>query len=318
MTTIAVIGTYQLMVDELRRALPDERFVRVQRGGPFSAAAAAELALGWAGPEAVRSLLEVAPALRWLHTTSAGVDRLLIPELSERKGFVLTNNSGSYDAPIGEFVIAAMFAAAKRLPDYQRAQAQRRWEKDLEHLELRDATLVVFGMGSIGGEVARLACALGVRVIGVRRRLGAGGIAGVAEVVGPDRLAEAASEADFVAVTAPLTPATRGAISAEVLARMKPTAWIINIARGAIVDEPALLAALKERRIGGAAIDAWWTEPLPPESEWWSLPNVIATPHVSHSSPRVRERTLALFLENYRRWQTGEPLLNVVDFGAGY
>ncbi|MEK7860000.1 MAG: NAD(P)-dependent oxidoreductase, partial [Chloroflexota bacterium] len=143
-------------------------------------------------------------------------------------------------------------------------------------------------------------------------------VPGVERIVGPDALADVVPEADFLAVTAPLTPATTGIVSAEIIARMKPAAWVINIARGAIVDEPALLAACRDRRIGGAAIDAWWTEPLPPESDWWSLPNVIATPHVSHSSPRVRERTLALFLENLRRWKAGEPLLNVVDPVAGY
>jgi len=140
----------------------------------------------------------------------------------------------------------------------------------------------------------------------------------VHEVVPPERLGDVAGQADFLAVTAPLTPATRGLVSREVIARLKPTAWIVNIARGAIVDEPALLEALKAKRIGGAAIDAWWTEPLPSDSEWWSLPNVIATPHVSHSSPRVRERTLGLFLENLRRWKAREPLLNVVDMRAGY
>jgi len=192
--------------------------------------------------------------------------------------------------------------------------------------------MVVVGLGSIGGEVARLASAFGMRVVGVRRRVmssdarvdgltrlaGAVGLPGVAAVVPPERLADVAADADFLVVAAPLTPATRGLVSREVIARMRPTAWIVNIARGAVVDETALLEALRGGRIAGAAIDAWWTEPLPPESEWWDLPNVIATPHVSHSSPRVRERTLELFLENLRRWKAGEPLLNVVDLEAGY
>ena len=318
MTTIAIVGTYQVMVDELERALPQDRFVRVDRGGPVDAAADAEVAVGWAGPDVLRSLFQVAPRLRWVHVTSAGVDRLLVPEITTRPDFVLTNNSGSYDASIGEFVIATMFAAAKHLPEHQRAQLERRWEKEVVHLELREATLVVFGLGSIGGEVARLASALGMRVIGVRRRPDGAAVPGVERVVGPERLADVAPDADFLAVTAPLTPSTHGAISADVIARMKRSAWIVNIARGAIVDEAALLGALKEKRIGGAAIDAWWTEPLPPESEWWTLPNVIATPHISYSSARVRERTLALFLENLRRWKDHRSLLNVVDMEAGY
>lgn len=318
MTTIAVLGAFPSMPDDVERAVPDDRVIRIDRRGPFDDAGEVEVALGAPHPDLIAEFLGRAPRLSWLHTVSAGVERLLIPEISSRRGFTLTNNSGSYDVPIAEFVIAAILSAAKHLPDYQRAQEQKKWGREHVHTELRDATLVVVGMGSIGGEVARLACGLGMKVIGVRRRLDLAGIPGVSRVIPPERLADVAGEADFVAVTAPLTPATRGLVSREVIARLKPTAWVVNIARGAIVDEPALLEALRAKRIGGAAIDAWWTEPLPPDSEWWSLPNVIATPHASHSSPRVRERTLALFLENLRRWKSKEPLLNVVDLDAGY
>jgi phosphoglycerate dehydrogenase-like enzyme len=318
-TTIAVLGWFASMPEDIERAIPGERIVRFERRGPFDAAADIEVALGAPAGELVREFLGHAPKLRWMHTMSAGVDRFLIPEIVGRKDFTLTNNSGSYDVPIAEFVLGVMLAASKHLPDYQRAQELRRWEKEHPHTELRDATLVVLGLGSIGGEIARLACAFGMRVIGVRRRLDLPGVPGVNEIVPPERLADVIGEADFLAVAAPLTPATRGLVSRDVIARMKPTAWLVNIARGAVVDEAALLEALKARRIGGAAIDAWWTEPLPSESEWWwSLPNVIATPHVSNSSPRVRERTLGLFLENLRRWKAREPLLNVVDLQAGY
>jgi phosphoglycerate dehydrogenase-like enzyme len=317
-TTIAVLGSFPSMPDDVERAVPGDRVVRVDRRGPFDVASDAEVALGAPHPDMIAEFLRRASRLSWLHTVSAGVERLLIPEVVERDGFTLTNNSGAYDVPIAEFVLATMLAAAKHLPDYQRAQRSARWIDEHRHTELRDSTLVVLGMGSIGGEVARLAGAFGMTVIGVRRRLDLAGIPGVTRVVPPERLANVAAEADFIAVTAPLTPATRGLVSREVIARMKPTAWIVNIARGAIVDEPALIEALRAKRIGGAAIDAWWTEPLPPESGWWKLPNVIATPHASHSSPRVRERTLALFVENLRRWKAREPLLNVVDFRAGY
>jgi phosphoglycerate dehydrogenase-like enzyme len=317
-TTIAVLGWFPSMPEDLERAVPGERIVRFERSGPFEAAADIEVALGAPAGDLIREFLAHAPKLRWMHTMSAGVERFLIPELVARKDFTLTNNSGSYDVPIAEFVMAAMLAAAKRLPDYQRSQQRSHWDKDHQSAELRDSTVVVLGLGSIGGEVARLASAFGMRVIGVRRRLDLPGVPGVAAVVPPDRLGEVIGEADFLAITAPLTPATRGLVSRDVIARMKPTAWLVNIARGAIVDEAALLDALKTGRIGGAALDAWWTEPLPAASEWWSLPNVIATPHVSHSSPRVRERTLGLFLENLRRWKAREPLLNVVDVRAGY
>jgi phosphoglycerate dehydrogenase-like enzyme len=316
--TIAVLGFFPSMPDDLERAVPGERIVRFERRGPFDAAADIEIALGAPAGDLIRDFLAHAPKLRWMHTMSAGVDRFLIPELVGRTDFTLTNNSGPYDVPIAEFVLGVMLAAAKHLPDYQRAQERRRWDKEHPHTELRDATLVVLGLGSIGGEIARLASAFGMRVVGVRRRLDLPGVLGVAEIVPPERLADVVGDADFLAVAAPLTSATRGLVSRDVIARMKPTAWLVNIARGAVVDEAALLEALRAQRIGGAAIDAWWTEPLPTESEWWTLPNVIATPHVSNSSPRVRERTLALFLENLRRWKAREPLLNVVDLRAGY
>lgn len=318
MTTIAVLGWFPSMPDDLERAVPDDRVVRFERRGPFDAAADIEVALGAPAPDLIRNFLANAPRLRWLHTMSAGVERLFIPEIVGRPGFTLTNNSGAYDVPIAEFVLGVMLAAAKRLPDHQRAQAVAHWGREQPHMELRGATVVVLGLGSIGGEVARLASAFGMRVIGVRRRLDLPAVPHVADVVAPERLADVVGEADFLAVTAPLTPATRGLVSRDVIARMKPSAWIVNIARGAIVDEPALLEALTAGRIGGAAIDAWWSEPLPPESEWWKVPNVIATPHASNSSPRVRERTLEMFLENLRRWKAREPLLNVVDLVAGY
>ena len=318
MTTIAVLGWFPSMPDDVERALPDDRIVRFGRTGPFDEAKDIEVALGAPGQDLIREFLAHAPRLRWLHTMSAGVDRFLIPEIVGRADFTLTNNSGPYDVPIAEFVLATMLAAAKRLPHYQRAQAAASWDREVRLVELRDATVLILGTGSIGGEVARLTAAFGMRVIGVRRRPDQPKPAGVAVVVTPERLGDVIGEADYVVVATPLTPATTGLVSRDVIARMKPTAWLINIARGAIVDEVALLEALKAKRFGGAALDAWWTEPLLPESEWWSLPNVIATPHVSNSSPKLQQRTLDLFLENLRRWKAREPLVNVVDLKAGY
>ncbi len=257
-----------------------------------------------------REILAAAPRARWIHTISAGVENL-VEELAGRDGVILTNNSGAYDAPIAEFVLALALAAAKQLPQHGRNQRERRWDDAARHVELRGATMVVVGMGSIGGEVARLAAAIGMRVIGVRR---SGGTApGVERVVGPDRLVEVAREADYLAIAAPLTPATRGLVSRDVIAALPRHAWVINIARGAIVDEAALLEAVRDRRIGGAALDVFTEEPLPADSPWWGLDNVIVTPHHSSSSPRVRDRTYALIEENVRRWRASEPLLNVVD-----
>jgi phosphoglycerate dehydrogenase-like enzyme len=208
-----------------------------------------------------------------------------------------------------------VFGAAKQLHLYRDQQTRREW-KDQDHHELRGETVVVFGAGSIGAEVVRLASAIGLRTIAVRRT--GGPVLGASRVVTPDKLAAVASEADYLVIAAPLTPATRGAVSREVLAAMKPSAWIINIARGAIVDEPALIDALAAGKLGGAALDTFAKEPLPADSPLWAMPNVVITPHTSNSSPKVRERTLTLFVENVRRYKAGEPLLNRVDWDAGY
>lgn len=299
----------------LAAALPDDEIIRIADEGDLGRAADAEVAFGGISGDRVQKLLAAAPGLRWYHTPAAGVDRLLdIPEFRAR-GITITNNSGSYDIQIAEHVLAFIFGAAKRLHLYRDQQARREW-KDQEHDELRDQTVVVFGAGSIGGEVVRLAAAVGMRVIAVRRS--GGPLPGASRVVTPDRLAEVSALADHLVIAAPLTPATRGAVSREVLSRMKPTAWVVNIARGPIVDEAALAEALAAGRLGGAALDTFAKEPLPADSPLWTLPNVIITPHTSNSSPRVRERTLALFVENVRRYKAGEPLLNQVDFEAGY
>jgi phosphoglycerate dehydrogenase-like enzyme len=296
-------------------ALPDDEIFRIADENDLSPAADAEIAFCGTTTDRSRKLIVAAKKLRWFHTPSAGVDRFLeIPEFRERK-IVLTNNSGSYDIQIAEHVLAFIFAAGKRLHLYRDQQHQSVW-KDSEQHELRGETVVVFGAGSIGGEVVRLASAVGMRVIAVRRSGGA--VPGAARVVGPDALAATAAEADYLVVAAPLTPATRGAVSRAVLGRLKSTAWVINIARGPIIDEPALIEAVAAGRIGGAALDTFDAEPLPADNPLWKMPNVIITPHSSNRSPKVRERTLALFVENVRRYKAGEPLLNQVNFEAGY
>lgn len=296
-------------------ALPDDLVISIKEEADLSKVADAEVAFCGTSGDRSRKLLQAAPKLRWFHTPSAGVDRFLdIPEFRARK-IMLTSNSGSYDIQVAEHVMAFIFGAAKRLHLYRDQQARHEWT-DQDHHELRDETVVVFGAGSIGGEVVRLASAVGLRVIAVRRS--GAPVPGAQRVVTPDALADVAAEADYVVVAAPLTPATRGAVSREVLGRMKPSAWVINIARGPIIDEPALIEALTAGKIGGAALDTFVREPLPADSPLWSLPNVVVTPHTSNSSPKVRERTLALFVENVRRYKAGERLLNLVDWDHGY
>ena len=317
MTTIAVLGNWasQPTADALRAALPDDRIISVQ-GEDLVPAAEAEAAFGGFSAERLRAVVAATPKLRWVHTFSAGVDRH-VPELASRDDVVLTNNTGAYDIPIAEHVIAMIFAAAKRMPEHLAAQRRSEWQREVPHAEVRGATLVILGMGSIGSELARLAGGVGMRVIGIRRDPSRPA-PGVERVVAPERFAEVVREADYLAVTAALTPKTKGMVSAEVIGALKPTAWLINIARGPIVDEAALATALKERRIGGAALDVFETEPLPADSPLWAFENAILTPHISNSSPKVRDRSLALVVENVRRFKAGGPLLNLVDRSIGY
>ena len=315
MTNIVVWSAFSTSPDMVTARFPEDRIFAIADEQGLAAAADAEVAFSGNNPRRVRKLLDATPKLRWYHTVSAGVENMPLPELAQR-GIVLTNNSGSYDIQIAEHLMAFVFAASRQLHRYRDNQRASEW-KELQHQELRDATIVVFGMGSIGGEIARLASAVWMRVIGVRRKA-ATSQPGIDRVVTADRLADVVGEADYLAIAAPLTSATRGAISREVISRMKPTAWIMNIGRGAITDEPAMIEALQAKRIAGAALDVFTTEPLPKERPLCALDNVIITPHHSGSSPRATERTLTLFAENLRRYKAGEPLINRVDFEAGY
>jgi phosphoglycerate dehydrogenase-like enzyme len=315
MTKIAVWGSFGGMAADLPKQLPDEDVVAPKDESELSKAADAECAIGTNNGARVRKLLDAAPKLRWYHSVGAGVEDLVGVREFRDRGITLTNNSGPYDIQIAEHALAFILAGAKRLHVYRDQQTRRNWKEHRQD-ELRGSTLVVYGLGSIGGEIARLGAALGMHVIGVRRRVEA--VAGVDRIVPPELLADVAAEADYLAIAAPLTRSTRGAISRDVMGRMKTTAWIVNIARGAIVDEDALVEALRAGRLGGAGLDAFTTEPLPADHPLWTLENVMISPHSSNSSPHVRERTLALFNENLRRFKAGEDLLNRVDFEAGY
>ena len=315
MTRAALLSGFGDISKELSAVLWGEELIVLPREGDLSAVADVEIAFGTNNGARVSAFLGEATRVRWYHSLGAGVENLVVLPHFRERSIVLTNNSGAMDIPIGEHVIAMLLAAAKRLYLYRDQQRASEW-KEHQQQELRGATLVVFGLGSIGAEAARLAAALGMRVIGVRRS--GTPVPGVERIVPPEQLGDAVAEADYVAICAPLTHATRGAVSREVIAQMKPNAWIINIARGAIVNEEALTEALQARRIGGAALDALTVEPLPRESPLRSLENVMITPHSSNSSPNVRQRTVGLITENLRRYKAGEPLLNVVNLEAGY
>jgi phosphoglycerate dehydrogenase-like enzyme len=290
---------------------PEDDVVTIYVDEDMAAAAGAEVGIGGLDGNRLRALLRVAPDLRWYHAMSAGVDDLMIPEVLGRRELDITNGSGAYDQPVAEYVLATILAAAKQLPTSYRAQLRHEWQSYRDIADVRGATLVVVGMGSIGSALANLARSIGMRVVGVRRTAGKGSVP-------IEQLADVVAEADYIAVCVAFTPETRNLIDAKIVERMRPSAWIINVSRGAVIEESALLAACREGRIGGAALDVWWTEPLPPESPWWDLPNVIVTPHRAALSPTLHQRSLELLAENLRRFRLGEPLMNLVDKQQGY
>ena len=286
------------------------------------AAALARVEVLFTSPVIPDDIVDRAPKLRWVQLTSAGVDRLLDGRLAH-SGVTITTASGVHSVPIGEYAMGVMLAFAKGLPGAIRAQAERTWRPYLAE-ELHAKTVGIVGLGAIGGYVARLAKADGMRVLAVRRsaeRRSTGGEAGfsdVDELLPPSDLPYLLSEADYVVVAVPLTSESRGLIGERELRAMKLTARIINIARGAIIEEASLVRALKEGWIAGAALDVFEKEPLPAESELWGMENVILTPHISGGTPVYMERAVALFCENLRRYLEGEPLRNAVEVARGY
>jgi phosphoglycerate dehydrogenase-like enzyme len=286
---------------------------------------------GWLVAEAFDRLLARAPHLTWVHSATSGVERALTPAALARDVLV-TNARGVFSRPIAEHVLLMILAVSRHLPQLLELQHERTWQP-LEGRELRELTIGIVGYGSLGRAVASLASAFGARVIAMRRRPEAGSAAEAAgdgeedgfpfeprldRVVGPDGLHDLLAESDIVVLAAPLTPATDGMINEAALAAMKRDAWLVNVARGRLIDDTALIRALRDNRIGGAALDAFRDEPLPPASPYWELSNVIVTPHTAWSSARVLDRSIDLFCDNLRRFSRGEPLRNVVDPSAGY
>jgi phosphoglycerate dehydrogenase-like enzyme len=260
--------------------------------------------------------------LRWVQTSAAGVGSMLSPELIASP-IVVTNARGIRARAIAEHVMGMTLALARRLPTAMRRQREHVWaveelEQDCAIMTLSGRQVVVVGLGSIGQQIARLASAFGLHVSGVRQRTDQPPPVGVDVVVSPDRLTELLSSADIVVLAAPLTPATRGLINRSTLAACKRGAFLINIGRGKLIDDEAVVSALEEGTLGGAALDVFTNEPLPPDSPYWDLPTVIVTPHVSGAMEDYWTPLVTLFADNLRRFEHGQPLINVVDKQIGY
>lgn len=246
-----------------------------------------------------------APNLRWLHTFSAGTDHPIFGQFRDR-GVRITSSSGAHATPIARTVLLYLLGLSRGIHKLLRDQATHTWDPQ-PFDDLGGKTIGVVGMGPIGREIIRLTAALGMRTIGMRRA-----VLGdePCETWTLDRMRELAATVDVLAVALPLTDDTRGIVSAEVIAAMRPGSVFVNVGRGALVDEPALVDALASGRLGGAGLDVFATEPLPPDSPLWDLPNVIITPHNSANTAEAAERGMEIFLANLAAYTKGEPLRN--------
>jgi phosphoglycerate dehydrogenase-like enzyme len=274
-------------------------------------------------PNLTRDMLAASPRLRWIQSPAVGVGHMLFAEMVASR-VIITCARGIRARAIAEHVLGVVIAVARQLHTAVRRQVEHRWAQD----ELESDTSAIFtlqgrrmgivGLGSIGTEIAALAAAFGLRVAAVRRRLDRPVPGSVAEVMPPERLDDLLASSDVVVVAAPHTRSTEQLIGARELAVMKRGAMFVNISRGTIVDDDALVAALRSGHVAGAALDVFAREPLESSSPYWDLPNVIVTPHTAGAMADYWTPLVALFSENLRRFERGDPLLNVVDKEAGY
>ncbi|MDA1337477.1 MAG: D-2-hydroxyacid dehydrogenase [bacterium] len=266
-------------------------------------------------PRAIPDLSR-AEKLQWVHSFSAGMDRVLTPELVN-SSVLASNSSGIHATPIAEHIIAFLLIFTRQLYQSFRNQQEKTWQRINELTELKEKTVLVIGLGKIGSETARIASCFGAHVIALDTK-GKEKPSFVEELGVIEQLAPFLGRADFVILTLPHTKETHHFINKESLEMMQSHAVLVNIGRGGVVDEQALVVALKEKRIGGAALDVTEEEPLPEESPLWSMENVIITPHHSGISERYMERAIDLFCVNLKAYLAGEDLPSLVDKSAGY
>jgi phosphoglycerate dehydrogenase-like enzyme len=283
------------------------------------AAPDADVIFNWSGSRALlREVFLMAPKVRWVHSRSAGLDNLLFPELVESP-VPLTNGTGVFSLSLGEFALAAILYFAKDFRRMIRNQMAGRWEQ-FDVLEISGQTVGIAGYGDIGRAVAERVRAMGMRVFALKRHAPPPGHADplIERFYLPEQRVEMIAECDYVVVAAPLTPETRGMIGAAEFAAMKPSGVMINVGRGPVIDEDAMVKALTEGRIKGAGLDVFTHEPLPDGHPFYRLENVLLSPHCADHTADWLEQAMRFFLENFERFRKGEPLRNVVDKKLGY
>lgn len=266
----------------------------------------------------LREVFGMCPRVQWVHNRSAGLDNVLFPELIASP-VPLTNGSGVFSPSLGEFALASILYFAKDLRRMIRSQEAGRWDQ-FDITEIAGQTVGIVGYGDIGRAVATRVKAMGMRVLAVKRHAPPPDNVDplVARIYSPDRLHEMLPQCDYVVLSAPLTPETKSMIDSAAFARMKRDAVVINIGRGPVVDEAALIDALSSNRIKGAALDVFDREPLPENHPFYKLANVLLSPHCADHTPDWLERAMQFFLDQFARFSKGEPLRNVVDKQLGY
>ncbi|MBI4462193.1 MAG: D-2-hydroxyacid dehydrogenase [Acidobacteria bacterium] len=308
------------LVTAVRQRYPDMRAAHLKSYERLREQARdADILVGWSiRPEQFAQ----AARLKWIHSLAAGVGQLMYPEL-RRSAVVVTNARGVHAVPMAEYTLGLMLSLARHLPSAFRYQQQKHWaqqeiwDEQPHPMELNGRTLAIVGYGAIGHALAERARGLGMRIVAVKKDV-TRDAEGADEVYPADKLADALSQADFVVLTVPETPESERMFGRYQFGLLKQSAYFLNIARGKLVDQEALLDALQRKRIAGAAIDVADPEPLPPDSPLWLLDNLIISPHLSAVSERLWHRQAALLLENLDRFFSGRELRNVVDKQRGY
>ena len=284
-----------------------------------SSAPTAEVIFNWSGSlDLIRCVFLLAPRVRWIHSRSAGLERTLFPELIA-SDVIMTNGSGVFSPSLGEFALAAILYFAKDFRRMLRNQVAGRWEP-FDVLPISGQTVGIVGYGDIGRAVASRVRAMGMNVLAVKRHVSAQNVSDpfAEKIYPPDRRKEMLSLCDYVVVAAPLNSETMQLIGAAEFACMKSTAVIINVGRGPVIDEPAMIHALSQKKIKGAALDVFDEEPLPDGHPFYKLENVLLSPHCADHTPDWLDNAMRFFLAQFHRFVRGEPLLNIVDKKLGY
>jgi phosphoglycerate dehydrogenase-like enzyme len=306
------------LLEELRAEHPDVEFVAASPDTLTRAIQGADAYLGYALPR--EAYLAAGPQLRWVHATSAGIERIVDNPDIVASDVIVTNARGGHAACIAEHTFAMLLLLTRQLLQAHADQQAHSWDRSgmsARSRELTGSTMVILGMGNIGQAIAKRAIAFDLRVIGVDLKPGAPP-AGVEAIWGMDRLDEALALADVFVVTLPITPETRNLIDARRIGLLKQGAYLLVVSRGGIINEPALIEALRSGKVAGAGLDVQETEPMPPDDPLWEAPNLILTPHCSAASNQTSQRVTAITKENIERFLKGEPLLNICDKRAGF